>query len=189
MEYVYLIPPILGAFIGYLTNVIAVELLFRPKKPINLFEIKIQGIVPARSKEILERFIESLSEILTQEDFEFMLDKAISRSYVESQVIKKVDEIFNKAPFSIFKNKLLRSISVSLSDTIIQALKNTASKSIAKNIDLREFVINKAQKISNEEIESIFKKFTKKELRFIELSGAALGFVIGALQSLIMFLC
>jgi uncharacterized membrane protein YheB (UPF0754 family) len=54
---VYLAPPVLGAFIGYITNVVAVELLFHPKKPVNIFGFKIQGLVPARSKEIVERIM------------------------------------------------------------------------------------------------------------------------------------
>jgi uncharacterized membrane protein YheB (UPF0754 family) len=42
--------------------------------------------------------------------------------------------------------------------------------------------------VSDEEIEILFKKFAKKELRFIELSGAALGFLIGLFQSTMFLL-
>ncbi|MCD6493331.1 MAG: DUF445 family protein, partial [Archaeoglobaceae archaeon] len=95
---VYLIPPLLGAFIGYITNVIAVKLLFHPKKPINLLGIKIQGLIPARSEELTERILDSLSDILKEEDFEFIIDKAMKKSY-ENSIKAKVDEIFSKFGF------------------------------------------------------------------------------------------
>ncbi|AEA46278.1 DUF445 domain-containing protein [Archaeoglobus veneficus] len=192
MELVYFLPPILGAFIGYITNVIAVELLFHPKKPVSIFGFKIQGLVPARSREIVERMMDSLSEILTQDDFEFMIDRAIVRAYIESDLAKRIDEIFDKYPLSFIRDIAERSglvarMSLAISDSIAGVLKDAVAKNIAKNIDLREFVIKKAQEVSDEEIEKIFKKFAKKELRFIELSGAVLGFVIGCMQSLVIY--
>jgi uncharacterized membrane protein YheB (UPF0754 family) len=190
MKLVYIIPPLLGAFIGYLTNVIAVELLFHPKKPIGVFGFKIQGVVPARSREIIERMLDSLSEILTQEDFEFVIDRAITKAYLESKIASRLEVIFGRTPLSLFKNiasrsEFLQRTSSSLSEAVVRALKDAASKNIARNIDLREFVINKAQKVSDEEIEVLFKKFARKELRFIEFSGAVLGFLIGMIQSVL----
>ena len=34
-----IVPPLLGAFIGYLTNYVAIRMLFRPLKPWRLFGI------------------------------------------------------------------------------------------------------------------------------------------------------
>ncbi len=192
MEFIYALPPVIGALIGYITNVIAVEMLFHPKKPVNIFGFRIQGLVPARSREIAERMIDSLSEILTQDDFEFMVDRAIARAYIESNLAKRIEEIFDKTPLSYIKSAAERSgviskISSAISDSFAGVLKEAVARNIAKNIDLRELVIKKAQEVSDEEIERIFKKFAKKELRFIEISGAVLGFVIGLLQSVVIY--
>ena len=79
MKLIYLLLPLLGAFIGYITNVVAVKLLFHPKKPINILGIKLQGLIPARSEELTERILDSLHDILNEKDFEFIIDGAMKK--------------------------------------------------------------------------------------------------------------
>ena len=194
MRAIILIPPIVGAIIGYITNVIAVELLFHPKKPVKLLGFKIQGLVPARSREITERFLETLSDFLTKEDFEFVIGNAVNRTLSESYAAK-LNELFNRYSLSSFGEaadklgfgKIVTYLSDAISKLLYDSVKETVVRSIADNIDLKEFVIKKAEEISEDEIEKIFKKFAKRELRFIEISGAILGFIIGVLQSILMY--
>jgi uncharacterized membrane protein YheB (UPF0754 family) len=193
MELIYFAPPLLGSFIGYVTNVVAVKLLFHPKKPYYILGFKIQGLVPARSKEIIDRVMDSISELLTKEDFEFIIERAITRTYIESKVKEKIDQIFENPVLSfilktIGKSEITEKLSASISDYIENFIKEIISKNIANNIDIREFIAKKAEEVSDEEIESIFNKFAKKELRFIEVSGAVLGFFIGLIQSGLFFL-
>ena len=42
--------PLAGAFIGWLTNWIAIKLLFRPHNPIKFFGMKVQGIIPKEER-------------------------------------------------------------------------------------------------------------------------------------------
>lgn len=193
---VFVIPPLLGAAIGYITNVIAVELLFHPRKPINILGFKIQGLIPARSRELTERFLDTLSDILTKEDFEFVIGDAVSRTLSENEVAAKIGELFSRPPLSNIKEwaeksgilgRFLAPLSEAISSILQDTVKDAIVKNIANNIDLREFVIRKAEEISEEEIEKLFKKFASKELRFIEISGAVLGFLIGVIQSIVMY--
>ncbi len=187
MNYVLLIPPILGAVIGYVTNVIAVELLFHPKKPIKIFGFKIQGLVPARSRELTERFLDTLSEVLTKEDFEMVIGNALDRTVSENEVIFKIEKAFESIKDTAIVGRLFDNLSKYFSDAFKEFVREAIVKNIASNVDIKEFVIKKAEEISDEEIERLFKKFAKKELRFIELSGAVLGFVIGIFQSVFMY--
>ena len=195
MKLVLLIPPILGALIGYITNVVAVELLFHPKKPVNVLGFKIQGLVPARSRELTERFLDTLSDVLTKEDFEFVINRAVNRAVNESEVAAKLNYVLSKPPLSNVRDfaekmgfeKVFSPLSAAISRFLQDAIRDAVVRSIADNIDLKEFVIKKAEEISEEEIERLFKKFAKKELRFIEISGAILGFVIGVVQSVFMY--
>lgn len=186
---IYLIPPILGAFIGYVTNVVAVKLLFHPKKPVNLLGFKIQGLIPARSEELTERILDSLNDILNERDFEFIIDNAMKRSYQGSIKIK-IDEAIGK--LGLFKNLVDKyNISSAIASAINSYIGNVTkefSKKLATNVDIREFIIKKANEISSEEIESMFNKIAKRELKFIEVSGAILGFIIGIVQSIILYL-
>ncbi len=195
MKFVLLAPPVLGALIGYITNVVAVELLFHPKKPINVFGFKIQGLVPARSRELTERFLDTLSGVLTKEDFEFVINRAVDKAVDESKVAAGLNYILSKPPLSNVRDfaekvrfeKAFSLLPAAISRFLQDAIRDAVVKSIANNIDLKEFVIKKAEEINEEEVERLFKKFAKKELRFIEISGAILGFVIGIVQSTFMY--
>ncbi|MFP3910026.1 MAG: DUF445 domain-containing protein [Archaeoglobaceae archaeon] len=193
MDYlIYFIPPILGCFIGYVTNVVAVKLLFYPKKPVNILGLKIQGLVPARSKELSERIMDTLSELLTKDDLEYIIDRAIARTYIESRIRKKVDEVLENTVLSVFsktikKGYVVDRISSSIAKYVENFTKDAVSKNLVNNIDIRELVAKKAAEISDEEIEEIFLKFAARELRFIEISGAVLGLIIGSFQSLIFW--
>ncbi|WP_290902629.1 DUF445 family protein [Ferroglobus sp.] len=46
----------------------------------------------------------------------------------------------------------------------------------------------KVEDFSSEEAEKFIKQVAGKELRFIEISGAVLGFLIGCLQSVLLLL-
>ena len=50
-----LAPPCIGAFIGYLTNKIAIRMLFRPLRPWHLFGVRVPmtpGIIPSRRHQL-----------------------------------------------------------------------------------------------------------------------------------------
>ncbi len=54
----YLAPPLLGAFIGYVTNYIAIRMLFRPLKPWRIFGVRLPltpGIIPSKRHELAEK--------------------------------------------------------------------------------------------------------------------------------------
>ena len=47
--------PFISALIGWLTNYVAVKMLFHPRVPINILGIKIQGVFPKRHKMFAEK--------------------------------------------------------------------------------------------------------------------------------------
>ena len=59
-----LILAIIGGLIGYITNVIAIKLIFRPINPIKIpiFNIEIVGMIPKRKSEIAKNIGEIISE-------------------------------------------------------------------------------------------------------------------------------
>ena len=186
---IYLIPPLLGAFIGYLTNVIAIELLFHPRKPINILGFRIQGVIPSRSEEIIERLLDSVGNFLNEEDFQYILDRAILRSYTESSIREKVEGVFNLPVLNGIAAKygIAEKIAATIADSVTGLVRDAFSRKVASNIDLKELIIKKAEEVTEEEVEHLFKTFARKELRFIELSGAVLGFIIGSFQSLALY--
>jgi len=67
----YALPPILGAVIGYVTNAIAIKMLFRPLRPVRVLGLTLPftpGIIPRRRKELAESIGRMVSrELLTEE--------------------------------------------------------------------------------------------------------------------------
>ncbi|HIJ78114.1 MAG: DUF445 family protein [Desulfobulbaceae bacterium] len=77
----YLAPPLVGAFIGYTTNYIAIRMLFRPLKPWRFLGIRVPmtpGVIPAKRHELAENIGEMVGEhLLTSED--------VSRAFTEER--------------------------------------------------------------------------------------------------------
>ncbi|MDH3349224.1 MAG: DUF445 family protein, partial [Desulfobulbaceae bacterium] len=51
----YIAPPLLGGFIGYLTNKIAIRMLFRPLKAWRVFGIRVPmtpGVIPSKREKL-----------------------------------------------------------------------------------------------------------------------------------------
>ncbi|MBE8539274.1 DUF445 family protein [Geoglobus acetivorans] len=179
--YLFFIPPLLGAFIGYLTNVVAVKLLFHPKKPIRILGFRIQGLIPAKSEEFAHRIIDVFEEYVGREEFRELIEEAIEKTIRESRLFRILS---NSAVIAILERY---GVVDRISDQIEDLLSKTqvmASKVIVENIDFRKFLERKIAEFSEEEAEYVFKKLAKNEMRFIEISGAILGFLIGLVQSI-----
>ena len=127
----FIVLSITGALIGWLTNLIAINFLFRPNKKI----LGIQGVIPKRKKILSEKIAEASLNFLP----------------------KKIENL-TKIPF--------------IGNQIINYLKKEISERVNET--------------DNKEIERIIKQVAKKELRFMETSGAVLGFIIGLIQALIL---
>ncbi|MGL4372174.1 MAG: DUF445 domain-containing protein, partial [Turicibacter sp.] len=107
-----LILTLVGAAIGYVTNILAIKLLFRPLKPISipLTNIKIMGLIPKRKAEIAKNIGEVVSkELLTIDE---LLDEAIQRedkdqfkSYIKDKIRSVIDEKMNVLP-GMFKSMI-----------------------------------------------------------------------------------
>ncbi len=180
---ILIIPPLLGAFIGYLTNVVAIKLLFHPKKPVRILGIEFQGLIPAKSDELARRFIDIVGDYVEKEDFRELIHEAIDKTFRESRLARA----FANQPIAAilekygFRERLADHIS-----EIVASAQHRLTSAIVENMDFRKFLERKIAEFSEEEAEIIFKRFAKNEMRFIELSGAVLGFIIGLLQSIIL---
>ena len=47
--------PVIGALIGWLTNWVAVKMLFHPREPLKLGIVTVQGIFPKRQQALAEK--------------------------------------------------------------------------------------------------------------------------------------
>ena len=82
----YLIPPLLGALIGYVTNYIAIRMLFRPLRAWKLMGLRVPltpGIIPAKRGELAAKMGEMVGDhLLTADD----VGQAFSKDSIQREL-------------------------------------------------------------------------------------------------------
>lgn len=190
-----LILTIVGGLIGWVTNILAIKLLFRPIKPIKIpiLNIEIIGLIPKRKNEIATNIGEVISnELLSMED---ILDQAFNSSNGEnfnSYLIDKIKNVINEKlniipmPFRMMASPYIDEI---LNNEVPKAVNEISADLLNKakeNVDIQKIVEEKINELDLEKLEEIIIKVAKKELKHIEILGLVLGAVIGVLQGILV---
>jgi len=96
----YLLPPLLGALIGYVTNYIAIRMLFRPLHPWRLFGLRVPltpGIIPSKRGELALRMGEMVgAHLLTSDDVANALEQPRFKTELHSAVNDKLDSFLDR---------------------------------------------------------------------------------------------
>ena len=109
-----------GTLIGWFTNYLAIKLLFRPYKEVNLLFFKIQGLIPKRRDEIAENISEVVEkELISLDD---IAEKFQNSEFNEEMIDELLDKIIGeKLQRSILeKNPLLKML---INDSMIEKIK------------------------------------------------------------------
>jgi uncharacterized membrane protein YheB (UPF0754 family) len=187
---------LIGAMIGWMTNVVAIKLLFRPIKPIKLFllPITIQGLMPKRQKDIAKSIGETVeNELLNSEDILKQLFEKTDRAQIIEKMGDKIHKIAeNKMPAMIpgpFKQMALQHIDkliVDEGDNIIDSLEKEVSNHVENELDISHIVEEKINIFPFEQLEKIIIGLAKQELKHIEALGGVIGAIIGLFQGIIV---
>lgn len=186
---------VVGALIGWITNIFAIKLLFRPIKPIKipLTRFTIVGLIPKRKKEIAK----NIGEVVANEliSIRELMDEAVTeedltqiRFFVKRKIKAVIDEKLNIIPFP-FKGMIQGPL-----DELIETEVNNGLTDVIVNIkDMIELRVNIAKIVEDNimaldlrELERIILQVAKKELKHIEILGFILGGVIGLVQGIIL---
>lgn len=189
-----LILAVIGGLIGYITNVIAIKLIFRPINPIKIpiLNIEIIGMTPKRKTEIAtniakvveEQFIsvdEITDNIITEQDKRHIID------YIKVRVKLILSEKMTLIPSTI-RNLVQNYVSEIIEDEIREGIDELSEEMIIKTknrINIKEIIENKINELDLYELETIILQIVKNELRHIEVLGLILGFFIGIVQGII----
>lgn len=196
---VLILTPVISGLIGWFTNWIAVLMLFKPEKPVNLGFMKLQGIFPKRQRQLAERIGHLVaSELLTSHDIRDRLMNEENLVGLKLYIEEKVDDyLHNKFPSrypltSVFfgrgrreriKVDLLEEVDALAPDVIERIFTEMEAK-----IDVEHIITQKVEKLSPAALEKLIKGILKKEFVFIEWIGGILGFLIGVIQVLLIVL-
>ncbi|NFE73292.1 DUF445 family protein [Clostridium botulinum] len=186
---------LIGGLIGWVTNILAIKLLFRPIKPIKIpiLNIEIIGLIPKRQKEIAKNIGEVIAnELLTVDDlFSETIkedDKEDFNEYIKNKIVTIITEKINfiPAPFNMMIKNYIDEIINNELNPIINDIYNTIIIKSKEKIDIQKIVEEKINLLDLNKLESIIISVAKKELKHIEILGFILGGLIGIIQSLII---
>ncbi len=183
----------ISAGIGYLTNVIAVRMLFHPKEPVTILGYTIQGIFPKRQLMIAQKVGKVVAaELLSVDDLKNKVMRPETMEMVFTDIQGKVDEyLFERLPRKfpvmslLMRNKVKAEIRsqmlLEVRDTLPDMLEKFMNK-VESQIDIEAMIAEKFSQLSSDRLEQVMKDILSKEFRFIELIGLVIGFVIGLVQ-------
>ena len=187
--------PLIGAFIGWITNWIAIKMLFHPRKPIKFLFLTFHGIFPKNKPRIADKL-----GIIVQRDLinfsdikERLQDPDALNNFKEEIAIRVDNAIRDRVEKSgllnaIVPDQLILSIHKTIVDEIEKNLPTVIGSSIDKieeKLDIQQLVKNKVSNFSDEKLEQLLLDITAKEFTFVEIIGGVLGFIIGIVQLII----
>lgn len=183
---------IIGAVIGWITNILAIKLLFRPLRPykIPLLNYEIQGLLPKRKAEIASNIGKTVDEeLLSIEDILNKMIEDEDKSNIVKAIKIRVNMIIDdKMPPimpSTFKNMIKEYVDTVVEEEIASLINDLSEDLIHKataRINIKEMVEDRINAFEMEKIEDIILSIAKKELKHIERLGGILGGLIGLIQ-------
>lgn len=199
MNYWLLLIPIISAFIGWVTNWVAIKMLFHPKQPVKILGITFQGIFPKRQDQFAVKLGKLVSEqLLSFNDIESKLTNPQNLQKMMPMVEQKIDDFLRirladtMPMISMFIGdktieKLKTAITAELESLFPTLIKNYTG-SLREQLDLEQIVTKKVKNFSSDQLEDILYQVMSKEFQFVEIIGGVLGFIIGLAQVAITLL-
>lgn len=187
--------PIIGAVIGWITNWVAVRMLFRPYRPVKVLGFDFQGVIPKRRAElarsigqVVEKELISIDDLLAAVKSKDMTEK-ISEALAVSIKSRIMDRMPVFVPLSV-----KRVISDIITDQVKKDIPSMVGESLGRfghlakeNISFQAIVEERVNNFSLERLEEIVLSVSARELKHIEILGGVLGFIIGLFQAMILY--
>lgn len=193
----WIVIPLIGGLIGYITNYIAIKMLFYPYQPFFIFGFNCQGVFPKRQRLFAKKLGQLVAnELLSMDELSDKLAEKLQDDefihFLEEKIYETISKklLSNYPMLQLFLNaEMLTSITNLFREDIQQILEHLSvrlKESLLKEVDIAVLVEEKVANFSVERLESIIFGVMKEEFRFIEISGAVLGVLIGMVQVLVM---
>ncbi|WP_027340662.1 DUF445 domain-containing protein [Halonatronum saccharophilum] len=196
MDLRLLLLPVIGAIIGWGTNLLAIRLIFRPYEPVNipLINFKVQGLLPKRSKDLAKKIGEVVErDLLPKEELEEELAGLDMKDDIKEAILDLIDKkaaekipAFIPANFKILIINFLKEMVNNDMDPYLDELLDKAKVKIVEETKLAKLVEERVSSFEMSELEALVLQIASKELKHIEILGGFLGFIIGIGQALIV---
>lgn len=169
----FIVAPLIGGFIGYITNAIAIKMLFRPHTAKYCFGVHIPltpGIIPKEKGRIAEAIGGVISENLMNKE---VLEKYLLSDEMVGKLRRSVEEFIEK--LKVNEETVRQFLSHYLSDEEIEALTNNVNRSLTTQIETKLSDSAVGDKVAHIVVEHVITK-----MRGIDPSEFFTGIATGA---------
>jgi uncharacterized membrane protein YheB (UPF0754 family) len=185
--------PLISGFIGWVTNWVAIKMLFHPRRPVRVLGYEVQGIFPKRQRQ----FAEKLGRLVSQELLSF---SEIERKVTDPGNLKKLMPVVEDHVDHFLRQRLpdafpmismfigektinqLKTHFMAELDTLFPDVMQRYMGNLKSELDLERIVVEKVSGFSSDKLEEILMSIMAREFRFVEILGGVLGFLIGLVQ-------
>lgn len=196
-EYVmFLFLPTVGALIGWLTNRLAVRLLFRPYRAVGIGPVKLQGLLPRRREELTATVAKVVEEELLS--FDDLKDHIITPARQEQVAATLVAAVTGavKSRLPVFMPEPLSRplLSYVQNVTRVEARRFVNDElprlmdDLLSGTDVAGIIEARLDTFNLEDMEELVYKVASRELSHIEWLGGAIGAAVGVIQAIIVVL-
>lgn len=192
--WLYLSMPVTSGLVGYVTNVIALKMMFHPLEFIGIKPPYLgwQGIVPRKAGKMASIACDTIvPRLVSEKEIFSRLDAERVAQEIEGPIVQLVDQLLEEL-MSEYEPALWESLPLSARSLIARRVKEDAPEVVAavmdelkENVetifDLKDMVVTTLMR-DKALINKIFLETGKQEFLFIERSGFYFGFLFGIFQ-------
>ncbi len=195
---VYIAIPFVSALIGWITNYIAVKMIFRPRQPLRLMGLTIQGLIPRRQQDLARSLGETIErELISHDDIQKVLSSAEIQGKIHGLIEQQVDDFMTdklgKHPMiaMFLQGEMAKNVKTMLVDQLNAGTPqfiDACLTHLETELDFKAIVTAKVENFDYVKLEEIVFRIAAKELKTIEILGAVFGFIIGLAQVALLVL-
>jgi uncharacterized membrane protein YheB (UPF0754 family) len=184
--------PIVSALIGWLTNCLAVKMIFRPRKPLRIAWFTLVGLIPKRKAALARTIGETVEkELISHHDIHRVVTSARFQEQMLDAIIARVEEFIyttlGSAPLVAVALsgetawRIKELVRGELRKTMPAIVENLFEK-VESQLDFKEIIRVKIEAFDLSRFEAIVYTIASRELKAIERIGGILGFLVGVGQ-------
>jgi len=185
--------PVIAALIGWLTNYIAIKMLFWPRRKVLLGPLVIQGVFPKRQEAVAEKIGRLVSdELLSVHDIKERINRPETLFMINQKVEAKIDDYLSHtfpSNYPIMSFFVTDKLKEKLKNDFLQEVDDLAPQIVEQyimnmegHLNIERIIKERISVLSPARLEQLIMQILSKEFRFIEVVGAVLGFAIGIIQ-------
>ena len=180
--------PLVGAVIGYVTNTIAVRMIFRPIHPVRVLGFRVQGLMGRRQQDLArsigrvvgshlvqhEDIVRGMNKLDLERVLGSLLDRGLGPKIAELRTLPLIGGFLTEDRIGSIRSSILRSVLERK-----QEIAEEFERALQSGLDVQALVTEKVAAFPVERLEALVLEVASRELRAIEILGGVLGALIG----------